>query len=202
MKPEDFRETYGPTALVAGASCGMALAIAEELAARGFDLVLTAWHTDHLDALAQRLLSSCAVRTRVIGIALTHPGAPGRLLAETEGTDIGLVIIDADDNPAHGNAAMELAHGFIPRLTARGKGGLLFTAAAEGPIAAQGERLWSELQGTGIDVLTLCPGVLEPEEAAAGATDLRAAAERARIALDGLRHGPRLMPRPQDRETA
>lgn len=234
MKPEEFREIYGPIALVTGASSGIGLAFAEELAARGFDLVLAARRTDHLDALAQRLLSSCGVRTRVIGADLSDPGAPAHLLQETEGDDIGLVVSNAGFNvkgayetcdaaaiarmlTVNCHAPMQLAHGFIPRLKARGKGGLLFTASVEGLIGCPyssaysatkalvvslGEGLWGEMQGTGIDVLTLCPGATESEATANmdGIAHLQPAAEVARLALDNLREGPAFVPNAHYRE--
>ncbi len=228
MKPEEFRETYGPIALVTGASSGIGLAFAEELAARGFDLVLAARRTDRLEALAQRLLSSCGVKTRVIGADLSDPDAPARLLEETEGSDIGLVVSNAGFNikgafeskdasamarmlTVNCHAPMQLAHGFIPRLKARGRGGLLFTASVEGLIGCPystaysaskalvvslGEGLWGELQGTGVDVLTLCPGATESEATAnmPSAANLQAAAEVARLTLDNLREGPTFVP--------
>ncbi|KHK89400.1 SDR family NAD(P)-dependent oxidoreductase [Novosphingobium malaysiense] len=234
MKPEEFRETYGPIALVTGASSGIGLAFAEELAARGFDLVLTARRTDRLEALAQRLLSSCGVRTRVIGADLSDPEAPARLLAETEGSDIGLVVSNAGFNlkgafetkdasamakmlAVNCQAPMQLAHGFISRLKARGRGGIVFTASVEGLIGCPystaysaskalvvslGEGLWGELQGTGVDVLTLCPGATESEATAGmpGLANLQAAAEVARLTLDNLREGPTFVPNAHYRE--
>src|SRR3546814_15043456 len=95
MKPEEFRDRYGPVALVTGASSGIGLAIAEELAARGFDLVLTARRTDRLEAIAQRLLSKQGVRTWVIGEDLADPTAPPRLPAQNNASDLGLVVSPA-----------------------------------------------------------------------------------------------------------
>lgn len=228
MKPEEFRETYGPIALVTGASSGIGLAFAEELAARGFDLVLVARRTDRLEALAQRLLSSCGVKTRVIGADLSDPNAPARLLEESEGSDIGLVVSNAGFNikgafeskdasamakmlTVNCHAPMQLAHGFIPRLKARGRGGLVFTASVEGLIGCPystaysaskalvislGEGLWGELQGTGVDVLTLCPGATESEATVnmPSAANLQSAADVARLTLDNLREGPTFVP--------
>lgn len=228
MKPEEFRETYGPIALVTGASSGIGLAFAEELAARGFDLVLVARRTDRLEALAQRLLSSCGVKTRVIGADLSDPDAPARLLEESEGSDIGLVVSNAGFNikgafeskdasamakmlTVNCHAPMQLAHGFIPRLKARGRGGLVFTASVEGLIGCPystaysaskalvvslGEGLWGELQGTGVDVLTLCPGATESEATVnmPSAANLQSAADVARLTLDNLREGPTFVP--------
>ncbi|WP_232493046.1 SDR family NAD(P)-dependent oxidoreductase [Novosphingobium kaempferiae] len=223
-----FREHYGPVALVTGASSGIGLAFAEELAARGFELVLTARRTDRLDALAERLFSSHGVRTTVVGADLGDPGTPTRILEETDGIDIGLVVSNAGFNikgafealdaaamarmlTVNCHAPMQLAHGLIPRLRARGKGGLLFTASVEGLIGcpysaaysatkalvvALGEALWGEMLGTGIDVLTLCPGATDTEATAGmeGLANLQSPAEVARLALDHISEGPTFVP--------
>lgn len=228
MKPEEFRERYGPVALVTGASSGIGLAIAEELAARGLDLVLTARRTDRLEAIAQRLLSKQGVRTRVICADLADPDAPARLLAETDGCDVGLVVSNAGVNirgafetsdasamaamlMVNCHAPMQLAHGFLPRLKARGQGGIMFTASVEGLVGCPystaysaskalvvslGEGLWGECMGAGIDVLTLCPGATESEatEGMQGLRSLQPAAEVARLALDHMREGPTYVP--------
>lgn len=158
--PDTFRAHYGPTALVTGASSGIGLAFAEELADRGFDLVLTARRTDRLDALAERLLSSRGVKTLVIGADLADPEAPARILDATKNCPIGLVVSNAGFNvkgafeskdasamarmlTVNCHAPMQLAHGMIPRLKARAgvggeaagqRGGLIFTASVEGLI--------------------------------------------------------------------
>lgn len=234
MTPEDFRERYGPTALVTGASSGIGLAMAEELADRGFNLVLTARRTDRLDALAQRLHSSHATRTRVIGADLADPKAPAHILAETADEDIGLVVSNAGFNikgpfeaqnasdmarmlTVNCHSPMQLAHGFVPRLKARGRGGLVLTASVEGLIGCPystaysaskalvvslGEGLWGEMQGTGVDVLTLCPGATETEATAGmeGIRNLQAAHEVARLTLDNLTEGPTFVPNAHYRE--
>lgn len=232
MKLEEFRETYGPVALVTGASSGIGLAFAEELAARGFDLVLTARRTDRLEALASRLHSARGVRARVLGADLTDPGAPARLLAQTEGIDIGLVISNAGFNikgafeskeasamakmlTVNCHAPMQLAHGFIPRLKARGKGGIVFTASVEGLIGCPYstaysatkalvvslcEGLWAELRGHGIEVLASCPGATESEAMensdlpASIKQNVQPARECAQLSLDNIGNGPRYIP--------
>ncbi len=228
MKSDQFRERYGSVALVTGASSGIGLAIAEELAVRGFDLVLTARRTDRLEAIAQRLLSKNGVRTRVICADLADPAAPAHLLAETEGCDIGLLVSNAGFNikgrfeskeasamakmlTVNCHAPMQLAHGFLPRLKQRGKGGILFTSSVEGLIGCPystaysaskalvvslGEGLWGECLGTGVDVLTLCPGATESEatEGMDNLRDLQSAHEVARLALNNLGEGPTFVP--------
>lgn len=236
--PNQFRDRYGPVALVTGASSGIGLAFAEELALRGLDLVLTARRTDRLEALASRLHSSRGIRARVIGADLSDPDMPARLATATEDVDIGLVISNAGFNikgafeskdPAamakmltvNCHAPMQIAHGFLPRLKARGAegrgGGLVFTASVEGLIGcpyataysaskalvvSMGEGLWGEMIGTGVDVLTLCPGATESEATAGmdGLRDLQPAADVARLTLDNLGNGPTFVPNPHYRD--
>jgi len=226
--PDTFRETYGPVALVTGASSGIGLAFAEELAARGFDLVLAARRVDRLEDLAARVRDAHGTTTRVIGADLSDPGAPAEVLEAVADVDLGLLVSNAGFNikgafetkdavhmarmlTVNCHAPMQLAHGVIPRLKARGHGGIIFTASVEGLIGCPystaysaskalvvslGEGLWGELQGTGIDVLTLCPGATESEATAGmqGLAHLQSAAEVARLALDGIAQGPTLIP--------
>ena len=239
MATSKFLERYGPVALVTGASSGIGLAFAEELAERGFELVVAARRTDRLDALAARLHSSHGTITRVVASDLSDPEAPAALLEATQGIDIGLVVSNAGFNlkgpferpdasamakmlTVNCHAPMQLAHGFIPRLKARGKGGIVFTSSVEGLIGcpystaysaskalvvALGEGLWGELQGEGIDVLTLCPGATESEATAKyaeqyGMNDkLQPARDVARLTLDHITEGPTFVPHPHYRET-
>ena len=229
---DQFKERYGPVALVTGASSGIGVGFAEELAHRGLDLVLTARRGDRLRALADRLAAEQDVKVEVVESDLTRSSAPAALLAATSGFDIGLLVSNAgfgSKGPHEGNdpAALTdmlmvnshvpllLTHGFIPRLRARGHGGLLMTSSVEGLIGtpysaaysaskamviALGEALWAELAGSGVDVLTLCPGATESEAAAKQGIDLSkmqnvmTAREVARLALDHLAEGPTYCP--------
>jgi short-subunit dehydrogenase len=109
------------------------------------------------------------------------------------------------------NAPSRLAHGYIPRLRARAQGGIIFTSSVEGAmggpysaaysaskalVTALGEALWGELDGTGVNVLTLCPGLTVSEAAVSQGFDpsvLDAAMPAravAQLALDHLADGP------------
>ena len=228
----EFSERYGPVALVTGASSGIGAAFAEELASRRLDLVLAARRVDRLEALAQRLEAAHGIRARVLERDLTHPSAPAELLAVTACLDVGLVVSNAGfgtKGPHEGNdpavlgdmlmvnshAPLLLSHGFIPRLRARGRGGLILTSSVEGLLGgpysaaysatkamvdALGEALWGELADSGIDVLTLCPGATESEAAAKQGFDpakmqnVQPSREVARLALDHLANGPTYCP--------
>lgn len=232
MTPEQFRERYGPVALVTGASSGIGRAFAEELAARGLDLIVTARRRDRLDALAGDLRARNGVAVTVVEADLARADAPARLLAACDGRDVGLVVSNAGfglkgaheaNDPAamtemlmvNCNVAMQLAHGFIPRLRARGRGGLVMVSSIEGLmgcpystaysatkalVVALGEGLWGEMTGSGVDVLTVCPGATESEAAAKQGIDmtklanLMPARDVASASLDALEQGPTFFP--------
>ncbi|MDR2856883.1 MAG: SDR family NAD(P)-dependent oxidoreductase [Novosphingobium sp.] len=233
---EAFRERYGPVALVTGASSGIGRAFAGELAERGFGLVLAARRTGRLEELAAKLKAAHGTTAQICESDLSQPDAPAALLAVTAGVDIGLVVSNAGFNirgafettdaaemarmlTVNCHAPMQLAHGFIPRLKARGAnglgGGLIFTGSVEGFIGCPystaysatkalviglGEGLYGELAGSGVDVLALCPGATESEATAryaekyAAVQNMQPAREVARLALDNIADGPVFVP--------
>jgi short-subunit dehydrogenase len=195
MSNTDFMARYGPAALVTGASSGIGRSFAEILARMGLNLVLAARRVQRLEELAARLQNEHRIQVNVCQVDLARITAPQQILAATAGIDIGLVVSNAGfgfkgahagNDPAamtdmlmvNCNTPMMLAHGFIPRLRARGKGGLVFTSSVEALIGcpystaysaskafvnALGEGLWGELTPDGIDVLTICPGATDTE---------------------------------------
>lgn len=80
-------ELRGRTALVTGASSGLGASFAEQLAALGADLVITARREDRLRDLAARLEAAHRVAVTVIPLDLAGPGAAEQLFAATEGRD-------------------------------------------------------------------------------------------------------------------
>jgi len=228
MNEAEFRARYGPAALVTGASSGIGRAFAEELAARGFDLLVVARRVHRLEDLARSLASQYGTRTEICETDLSERSAAQRILAAGAALDIGLVVSNAgfgmkgehaandpeamtDMLMVNCNMPMQLAHGFIPRLRKRGKGGIIFTSsiealmgcpystaysASKALVNALGEGLWAELQPEGIDVLTLCPGATESEAAGLQGIDITKlqnvmpAREVARLALDHIDDGP------------
>ncbi|HZS39433.1 MAG TPA: SDR family NAD(P)-dependent oxidoreductase, partial [Polyangia bacterium] len=91
----DFRERYGPWALVAGASAGLGAAFAEQLAARKLNLVLVARQETLLTALAARLREAHGVEVRVAVADLGAPDLLARAREATAGVEIGLVVYNA-----------------------------------------------------------------------------------------------------------
>ncbi len=148
MNAQDFRNRYGPLALVTGASSGIGWAFAEELAERGFDLVLTARRSVRLEELARQLEERYGARSLICDVDLAQPGGPAKLMQLTSGREVGLVIsnagfsvrglhetLDPDELAemlmVNCHAPLQLARLFLPGLKARGKGGLVMVSSIE-----------------------------------------------------------------------
>ena len=71
----------GKWALVTGASAGIGVALAAELAAAGTNLVLTARREDRLTALARDLAAKNNIRTEICVADLADPAAPDSIFA-------------------------------------------------------------------------------------------------------------------------
>lgn len=87
----------GKWALVTGASAGIGYELAEQLAADGAHLVLTARRTDRLQKLAADLSAKHGIHVEVFTADLTRPEAPPEILAFTnrKGLEIELLVNNA-----------------------------------------------------------------------------------------------------------
>jgi uncharacterized protein len=137
-----FREKYGPWALVAGASEGLGAAYAEELAARGINLVLVARRSELLHVLAESLHNNHKVDVRMLALDLSQVDTASEIIEQTKDLDVGLLIYNAaasfigpflqtplekhlkeiDTNVC---MPMILVHAFGQRMMARKRGGMV-----------------------------------------------------------------------------
>lgn len=142
-------ETFGPWALITGASSGIGAEFARQLASCGLRLVLAARRQSELEALAGELEREQGVECRVVPVDLSRPHAVAALEHATQDLDVGLVVSNAGSGfpgeflrasreelhaIVHLNAVatLDLAHAFGRRLAARGRGGLLLVGALGG----------------------------------------------------------------------
>jgi len=139
-------ERYGPWALVTGASDGIGRAIATELAAEGFSLVLVARRKAVLSQLAEELAEKYGAQTRVIPADLGSKEGTATVEAETAALDIGLLVAAAgfgtsgpfvdgdletelDMIAVNCEAIAALTHVFARRLVQRGRGGIILMSS-------------------------------------------------------------------------
>jgi short-subunit dehydrogenase len=139
------------TALVTGASAGIGLAFARELAARGYHIVLTARRRDRLEALARTLTATYGVRVDVIAEDLADSHAPERLIAALSNGRLTIDILV--NNAGYGVpgryasttwaqqrdflqvmvvAVSELTHRLLPGMIDRGWGRIVNVASLAG----------------------------------------------------------------------
>jgi short-subunit dehydrogenase len=91
------RNWAGKWALITGASAGIGWALAQQLAAGGAHLVLTARRADRLQKLAKELASQYKVQVEVFTSDLIRPEAPEEIHAFTtrKGIDVELLVNNA-----------------------------------------------------------------------------------------------------------
>jgi short-subunit dehydrogenase len=90
-----FKERYGPTALIAGASEGLGAAWARALAERGLDLVLIARRPEPLAEITRDLTQRFAVRITPLMIDLAGSDAAEKIVSATQNMEIGFLVLNA-----------------------------------------------------------------------------------------------------------
>lgn len=135
-------------ALVTGASAGIGWALAQQLAAGGANLVLTARRVDRLQKLAADLTVRHGIQAEVFAADLARPETPAAIHAFTEGQrlEIGLLVnnagfgvfgytqeIDAsrlmDMIQLNCSAVVRLTRIYLPRMVERRAGDILIVAS-------------------------------------------------------------------------
>ena len=186
----DFRERYGPYALILGGSEGIGRAFSDAVAARGVAPLVVARASEDPHAAASQISSAHSVDAAAYSIDLGAADAIDEIYEWVGERDVGLVVYVAAFAPTGAFATLTRSQkmmvldvncrgplvtcdAFLPRLVARGKGGLILLSSASafqgtGWVAAYaaskafntilGEGLWWEYREQGVDVLALEPG--------------------------------------------
>ncbi|UOF88617.1 SDR family NAD(P)-dependent oxidoreductase [Fodinisporobacter ferrooxydans] len=143
---KDFKERYGPWALVTGASAGIGAEFAKQLAARRMNLMLVARRKDRLDQLKEKLEAQFFIQVKTITADLADEKFMEKIRPEIAAVDLGLLI----NNAGFANtgefltnhlekelellyvncrAPMILGHEIGIRLKQRKSGGIIFTSS-------------------------------------------------------------------------
>ncbi|MCO5248971.1 MAG: SDR family NAD(P)-dependent oxidoreductase [Chitinophagales bacterium] len=142
-----FKEKYGDWAIVTGASSGLGVEYAKQLAGRGLNVVLVARRAELLEKLADEIKTTNNIEVKVVPLDLSKQGFIDELKTQVEGLNIGLIVNNAgincegdfyrgdlrrNLNMLHLNveAPFIIAYEFGKKLVERGHGGIIFTASS------------------------------------------------------------------------
>lgn len=159
---QTFCKSYGPWALVAGASAGIGQAFARRLAGLGLDLLLVDLPDTGLESLADDLQQLHGVSAVALTQDLSAPDLLDKLLPAMEGRQVGLLVYNAaqsyvgpffDQTLADKQRCLQvnchgpllLAHGLGQPMVERGRGGMIFMSSMAG---TQGHRLLATYAAT------------------------------------------------------
>jgi uncharacterized protein len=142
------KDWQGKWALVTGASAGIGVAIASQLAGGGSHLVLTARRQDRLEAVSRKLRDAHNIQTEIFSADLAQPDAPGQLyeFVKGKGIFIDLLVNNAgfgqygelaqvetqrllDMVQVNCTAVVHLTRLFLPDMIARRRGDILIVAS-------------------------------------------------------------------------
>lgn len=145
----DFRERYGPWALVVGGSEGVGAEFADQLADAGLNVVLVARNREALESSAARVRGH-GVDCRTLVLDLLDADATDRIIDAVTDIDLGLMVINAGANTYRSTVIdadldrvqavidlnitrpLELCRHLGSRLAARGSGGILVVGSSAG----------------------------------------------------------------------
>lgn len=138
-------ELQGKWALVTGASAGIGVALARELARRGAKLILTARRRERLESLAAEFTAQ-GIETRIVVADLNDPAAPQQIYDATNDLTVDILINNAglgQYGPFQSSlpeqevsmvrvnceAVVRLSRLFVPRMVERRRGWVLVVAS-------------------------------------------------------------------------
>jgi short-subunit dehydrogenase len=180
------------TALITGATAGIGKSFAIQLASKNHDLVLVARNQDRLNELASQLRSDFDVNVEVLVADLSDPKQLGEVSCRAAAEDIDLVVNNAGfgikqifiggDLSAEQDlldvlvgAVMRITHAALPGQVKRNRGGVINVSsvagwlssgtysAAKSWVTTFSEALATQLRGSNVHVMALCPGYTRTE---------------------------------------
>lgn len=145
----DFRDRYGPWAVVAGASAGLGETFARCLAERGLNLLLIARRPEVLEQLAADLRARHSVEVRTLAADLGQPDLRAVVEPAVAGLTVGLLVYNAAysvigpfvdhslDEQLHVldvncRGPLVLSHLLGKAMAARGRGGVVLMTSMAG----------------------------------------------------------------------
>lgn len=147
----NFKEKYGPWAVITGGSSGIGEEMAKIIASKGINIVLVARRQNVLDEKAQILKKQFGIEVETISADLTKKNDLDKVLKETENLEVGLLIPNAAIEN-HGflvdielekelaavqmdiTSVLTMTHHYGKKMSDRGHGGILLVSSMIGHV--------------------------------------------------------------------
>ncbi|MDX2071112.1 MAG: SDR family oxidoreductase [Haliscomenobacter sp.] len=140
-----LKDKYGDWAVVTGASSGIGLELATQLAAAGFNLIINARNEERLLKVAQQLKSQ-NIEVKSVIADLSDKAGVEKMIQSTQGLQVGLLInnagygtsglfvdasMDAEINLLRVNceSVLALSHFFAKKFKQQQRGGIIFLSS-------------------------------------------------------------------------
>ena len=141
-----LKTKYGEWAVVTGASSGIGLELAKQLASAGFNLVINARQLDKLQAAKKELKASYPIEVMIVDADVSETSGIEKIVLATKDLNVGLLIISAGfgtsglftDIPLQAEismlrvnceAVLSLTHYFSNLFKKQQRGGIIFLSS-------------------------------------------------------------------------
>jgi uncharacterized protein len=168
-----LKTKYGEWAVITGASSGIGLELATQLASAGFNLILIARHLEKLQEVENRLKANTTIEIKILNVDVSETEGIDQIIEATKGLKVGLLIASAGygtsgnfiDSSLHSEinmlrvnceALLSLTHYFGQQFAIQNHGGIILMSSM---VAFQGTPYSANYAATKAYVQTLAEGI-------------------------------------------
>lgn len=168
-----LKSKYGNWAIVTGASSGIGLELASQLADAGFNLVINSRHLDKLVEVEKQLKVNTSIEIKIVASDVSETIGIDKIIQSAQGLNVGLLIVSAGygtsgnfiDGSLHSEinmlkvnceALLSLTHYYSQQFAQQKRGGIILMSSM---VAFQGTPFASNYAATKAYVQTLAEGL-------------------------------------------
>lgn len=168
-----LRSKYGEWAIITGASSGIGLELATQLADAGFNLVINARNLDTLQEVEKQLKVNTNIEVKILAADVSETDSIDKIIQSTNGLNVGLLVVSAGfgttglfiDSSLHSEinmlkvnceALLSLTHYYSQQFAQQKRGGIILMSSI---VAFQGTPYAANYAATKAYVQTLAEGL-------------------------------------------